>query len=207
MKLAAALVLLGACAGAPPRVPLTTTWPAECSNDYEGTTEDWTRTAKLRGQYQEVLDLRAVFKSPQWRCAHTVRDVSLRHLEGAQLEAAFAQAHAESAGPYEVELIVTTWDRRMNDLDRGKRSVWRVVLVDDAGREIEPIEILKDKRPSGVLRAEFGPATDPHTINDFAVAYIARFPTTTPLLGPTARSLRLRMTSEQGGVEVDWRAP
>jgi hypothetical protein len=207
MRLAVALVLLGACGGAPPRVPLTTTWPTECSNDYEGTTESWARTVKLRGQYQEILDLRAVFKSPQWRCAHTVRDVSTRHLEGPALEAAFAQAHAESTGPYEVELIVTTWDRRENDLDRGQRSVWRVVLVDDAGREVAPIEIVKDKRSMGVLRAEFGPATDYQTINDFAVAYIARFPTTTPLLGPTARSLRLRMTSERGGVEVAWLAP
>ena len=71
--------------------------------------------------------------------------------------------------------MVTTWDRRENDLDRGKKSVWRVVLVDEHGHEIEPLEIVKDKRPTFTVRAEF-PA-----LGDFATPYIARFPRTPPL--------------------------
>jgi hypothetical protein len=105
------------------------------------------------------------------------------------------------AGPYELELLVTTWDRRENDLDRGKKSVWHVVLLDEAGKEIEPIEIVKDKRSAYQLREEF-PA-----LGDFATAYIARFPRTQPVLGPNIHAIKLRMSSERGGVELVWAAP
>ena len=112
-----------------------------------------------------------------------------------------AQAQAEMAGPYEVELLVTTWDRRENDLDRGKKSIWRVVLVDDQDNEIEPLEIVKDKRPSFTLRADY-PA-----FGDFATAYVARFPRDKVVLGPDVKRIRLRMSSVRGGVELEWKAP
>jgi hypothetical protein len=73
--------------------------------------------------------------------------------------------------------------------------VWRVRLLDEAGAEIEPLEIVKDKRPQLVLRSEF-PA-----MGDFATAYIAKFPRKTE-----PANIRLRMSSERGGVEVSWPA-
>ena len=109
----------------------------------------------LRGEYQEVLDLAVTFKSPEWRAAHAARDAEHRGLTGDARDQRLAQAQAEMAGPYEVELMVTTWDRRENDLDRGQKSVWRVVLVDEQGREIEPIEIVKDAGRRSSLRSEF----------------------------------------------------
>ena len=41
-------------------------------------------------------------------------------------------------------------------------------------------------------------------VYDFAVPYVARFPRTTPLLGPNVAALRLRMSSERGAVELMW---
>jgi hypothetical protein len=79
--------------------------------------------------------------------------------------------------------------------------VWRVVLVDEKGNEIPPLEIIKDRRPAFTVRADF-PA-----LGDFATPYIARFPRTTPLLGPNVKSLRLRLFGVRGGVEVVWNAP
>src|SRR4029078_155446 len=96
--------------------------------------------------------------------------------------------------------MLTTWDRRENDLDRGKKSVWRVVLLDEHGQEIEPLEVIKDRRPSSVVRAEFP------GLGEFATPYIVRFPRTTQLLGPTARQVRLRMSSKRGGLDVIWTA-
>ncbi len=199
MKRALALVFLIACAGSPPHVDLSGRWPA-MAEDYDRVTEEWTRKANLRDQYQEILELAAVFKSPAWRAAHASRDAYFRKLTGDARDQRMAQAQAEMAGPYEVELLVTTWDRRENDLDRGKKSVWRVVLVDDAGHEIEPIEIVKDKRPAYTVRADY-PA-----YGDFATSYIARFPRTAQVLGPDASRVRLRMSSVRGGVELEWKA-
>jgi hypothetical protein len=200
MKRALVAVVLVACGASPPPIHLTDEWPA-CGGDYEATTQAWTRRDTLRGQYQEVLELAATFKSPAWRAAHAARVSQQRGLPADQRDALCKQAEADMKGPFEIELMVTTWDRRENDLDRMKagKSVWHVVLVDDHDKEIEPLEIVKDKRPTFTVRAEF-PA-----FGDFAVAYIARFAPDSGVLGPNVRALRLRMSSERGGVELMWK--
>lgn len=197
---AIACVLGTLACGAAPKVRLTEDWPAE-PGDYSDVVDDWTRKGVLRAQYQEVLELAATLKSPAWRAAHAARDAHSRGLEGEARAQRFAQAQAEAAGPFEIELMVTTWDRRENDLDRGKKSSWRVVILDDTGKEIEALEIVKDRRPPFVVRAEF-PA-----FGDFAQAYIIKFPREAKLLGPGVKQVRLRMSGERGGLELRWDAP
>ena len=79
--------------------------------------------------------------------------------------------------------------------------MWKVRLVDEAGNEIEPIEIVKDKRPAYTVRADYP------MFGDFATAYIARFPRDKPILGPGVRKVELRMSSPRGGVKLLWEAP
>lgn len=197
------VILLAACGASIARKPLTEDFPATAPDpdDYLDITEDWTRKATLRGQYQEVLELAATLKSPEWRAAHAARDAEHRGLVGAAREQRIAQARAEVAGPYEFELMVTTWDRRENDFDRGVKSSWRVMLLDGSGNEIAPLEIIKDRRPAFVVRTEF-PA-----FGDFAQAYILRFPREAKVLGPDVKQVRLRVSGERGGIEVRWDAP
>jgi hypothetical protein len=198
LALAALLAIVApACAGSTPPVRLVDDWPSEVG-EYDDITDLWTRKTILRGQYQEVLELAATFKSPEWRAASAAQDAERRGLGGPARDARMAQAKADAAGPYEFELMVTTWDRRENDLDRGKKSIWRVVILDEQGNEIEPLEIVKDKRPAFAIRAEF-PA-----LGDFATAYIVRFARTPPLLGPDVKRLRLRMSSVRGAAELVW---
>lgn len=195
-----ALQLCAGCRVTYPAVRLTEDWPAT-PRDYPMVVRDWTRKSQLHANYQEVCELVATLKSPEWRAAEAERDAEVRGLTGETRAQRLAQARADAAGPYELEVMLTTWDRRENDLDRGKKSVWRVVLLDDQGREIEPLEIVRDRRPAFVVRAEF-PA-----LGEFATPYIARFPRTTPIFGAAVKQVRLRMSSTRGGVEVDWRAP
>jgi len=186
-RLLPALLVVAACAGVDPHVKLTEDWPAKV-DDYEAVTAAWTRKT-------------TTFKSPSWREAHAIKDADARQLVGDARAQRLAQAQAEVAGPYEVELLVTTWDRAENDLDRGKKSAWHVVLVDESDHEIEPLEIARDKRPTLIVRAEF-PAFE-----DFAIPYVVRFPRTTPVLGEGIQRVRLRMSSERGGVQLIWQAP
>jgi hypothetical protein len=197
MKPVVTLALVLAACGGTAAVRLDEGWPT-APPDYDDITSAWTRHTTMRGEFQEAASLDAVFKSPDWRSAHAARDAEHRGLDGPARDALIAQARADMAGPYEIELLLTTWDRKENDLDRGKKSVWHVVLVDDRGTEITPIEIVKDKRPPYVLRAEF-PA-----YGDFTTAYVARFPRTPPILGANVHAVRLRMSSERGGLEVAW---
>lgn len=192
-------VICAACTATYPSVRLTEDWPA-AARDYTSVVRDWTRKAQLHASYQEVCELVATFKSAEWRAAFATHDADLRGLVGAGRDQRIAQSRAEVAGPYELEIMLSTWDRRENDLDRGKKSVWRVVLIDENGQEIEPLEIVRDRRPAFVVRAEF-PA-----LGEFATAYVARFPRTMPIFGPGAKQVRLRMTSTRGGLEVDWKA-
>jgi hypothetical protein len=198
MKLLAIAAMLAGCADAEPPIRFDEAWPAQAPSSYDGTTVVWTRASQLHGQYQEAVDLHATFKSPDWRAAHAERVAAQRGLAGAAKDQVVAQAQADMAGPYEFELMLTTWDRRENDLDRGQKSVWHVALIDDQGHEIAPIEIVKDRRPMYTLRAEFA------DINDFATAYVARFPRTMPVLGASVQTLRLRMSGERGAVELVW---
>ncbi len=178
MKLVVLLVVLLGCVGQSP---------------YQRTTNEVTRQRTLDGGYQQVLQLAAIYKSPTWRSAHAEKDATSRGLTGDARTQRIAQAQAEAQGPLEFELLVTTWDRRENDLDR-KKSVWRVRMLDDAGAELEPLELVRDKRPMLTLRSEY-PA-----MGDFATAYVVRFKRPTTALA----QLRLRMSSERGGVEVSW---
>jgi hypothetical protein len=196
-----AILWLSAGCGATPRpVRLTEDWPATV-RDYREVTQDWTRRAELHADYQEVGELAVTLKSPEWRASHAVHDAELRGLTGAARDQQIAQARAEVAGPFEFEVMLTTWDRRENDLDRGKKSVWRVVLIDESGQEIEPLEIVKDRRPTFVVRAEFP------SLGEFAMPYLVRFPHTAAIFGPAAKQVRLRMSSPRGGLEVAWKAP
>ena len=196
----ALLALCAACTVTTPSVRLTEDWPTSIRS-YDTVVRDWTRKAQLHANYQEVCELVATLKSPEWRAAFATHDADVRGLVGPAREQRIAESRAEVAGPYELEVMLTTWDRRENDLERGKKSVWRVVLIDEHGQEIEPLEIVRDRRPAFVVRAEFP------LFGEFAVPYIARFPRTTPLFGPSARQVRLRMSSTRGGLEVAWTAP
>lgn len=191
--------LCASCGASYPPVRLTEDWPAT-PRDYGAVVQDWTRKAELHVDYQEVCELVATLKSPDWRASHAAHHAELRGLTGEARAQYITQARAEAAGPFELEIMLTTWDRRENDLDRGQKSVWRVVLIDEQGQEIEPLEIVKDRRPARVVRAEF-PA-----LGEFATPYIARFPRTAAVLGPAAKRVRLRMSSPRGGLEVVWQA-
>jgi hypothetical protein len=193
------LPLCAACSVTYPAVRLTDDWPTS-AGDYAAVVRDWTRKAQLHATYQEVCELVATLKSPEWRAAQASHDAEVRGLGGAERNQHIAQPQAKAAGPYELEVMLTTWDRRENDLDRGTKSVWRVVLIDEQGHEIAPLEIVRDRRPAFVVRAEFP------SLGEFATPYIARFPRTTPIFGPQIKQVRLRMSSPRGNVEVDWNA-
>jgi hypothetical protein len=170
---------------------------AACSRPtpYESVTSQWTRKGEMRQRYQEALTVAVTFKSLAWREAFARKTAEDRGLEGSALEAHLAQARADDTGPLEFEMIVVTWDRRENDLERGKKSVWRVRLLDDQGMEVEPLEIVRDKRPDYIIRAEFP------EMQNFAEAYVARFPR--DVLGDPTK-LRMHMSSPRGGVRLVW---
>lgn len=195
----AALLGLAACGGAAPPVALDGAWPAT-GGDYEDVTAAWTRQDEDRHGGNLTVDVAATLKSPTWRAAYVARRAARERLSPAGRDALLAEQRAADAAAYEVELMVATYDRRVNDLQKGDRSVWTVALVGDDGKEIAPTEIVRDRRPRIEVAAEF-PA-----LGDFHQPYVARFPRDAALLAPGAKRVTLRMSSGQGAVELVWRA-
>jgi hypothetical protein len=187
------------CGAAPAPLKLTDAWPAQPS-EFEDANKAWTRKVVLRGEYQQALELYATFHSPEWRAARAAEDVKMRGLSGASADAVIAAAKVAAEGDYEFTLIMTTYERSENDLHRGDRSVWRLVLVDDAGHETPPSKIVRDKRPPEILRAELP------VLGDFATVYVVTFPRTAGVLHEGARRVSLRMWSARGAVELVWSA-
>lgn len=200
VALALLLALASATGCATTRVPLTNEWPAS-AGEYHAVTREWTRSASLNQDYQLVISAEATLLSAPWRAAKLEREARLRGLGPAAREALLATEKARAQGPWEIELLVTTWDRKENDLHRGERASWRVALLYEQGNEIAPVEVSRDRRPPHVVRAEFA------HLGDFAQAYVVRFAKEVPLLGPGVQRVRLRVTSARGAVELAWLAP
>ena len=194
--LAAGALGCGARAAAP--VNLDGTWP-EKPGDYRAVHEQWTRDDGRRSYESMIFHVYATFKSPAWRAAHASYLADRQKMSNASRAALLAQTRqASETEPYEVHILLTTQDRRENDLTRGKRSVWRLVLVDQNGTEIEPISVQRDRRPRDVIKAEYP------DFDDFAEPYVARFPRDITLLGPGIERFSLKLGSTRGGVELIW---
>jgi hypothetical protein len=198
-------VLAPACVRSLPPVQLSDQWPAE-AGDYQDVTRKWTRHGRERSgpnahgghPFEQTLDVAATFKSPEWRAAYVKFRAERNMLPASEVAALTAREKSEAADHYEVMLLVATYDRRINELQKGARSIWRIALVDAAGAEIVASEIRRDRRPRSEIAADF-----PH-LADFHQPYIARFPRTVNLLRPDANRMSLKMTSSQVGVELVW---
>lgn len=203
MRYVLALCLLVGCGGHIPPIRLTEECKLQPVGDYEDVTEAWTRKSSFRGgTYQETASMNVTFHSPDWRIARAARDAENRKLEGEQRNAFMQQACADATGDIELMVLLVTWDRNENDLDRGERSIWVVRLIDERGTEIPPREIIRDRRPFQAVRADY-PA-----YGNFARAYVVRFPRPAAgepqILGPNVRKVRLVLSQPRGTLEATW---
>ena len=191
------LLGLAACTPTPTPVVLSETWP-QSPGKYRQVHSEWTRRAVLRQVDQEILEVYATFKSPAWRAAYIAHAGKTRKLPEAE-QKALREDHGNVASEFhEIHLLVTTWDRSENDLQKGTESVWRLALRDDQGGEVEPESITRDKRPHFIIQAEYP------DMGDFATAYIVRFPRTIDVLRQGAKQFSLVMASSRGAVEMVW---
>ncbi len=192
---------LGACG--PRRAPLlmSSEWPAK-PQSLEGATKTWTsideHRAGLSSDVELVVRLSATYRSPAWRAAYVNHIKEAGELSAAEVKKLRDAQTKAAAEHHEFALLVATHDRRINDLSKGERSVWRMVLVDSTGAEVAPVEIVKDRRPPAEIRAEL-----PH-LTTFDEIYIARFPASHKILAGGAKTFSLKLWSARGGVKATW---
>ncbi len=195
---ASVALLSAACGPKAGPVVLSPTWPQQVDK-YDVVNAKWTRVGEVYQGVERVLHAVAIFKSPEWRTAMIDRRARLERLSTADRSSLLAQEKQQADKFYEVTVLVTTYNRRENDLHKGPRSVWKLALMDDQGNRVVSTEAKRDRRPLDVIRSEYP------QYGDFAQAYLVRFPKTIDILRTAARYFSLRIAGTRGATELFWR--
>jgi hypothetical protein len=198
---------LPACKPSPPAVDLSGTWP-QPAPAYSATTSAWTRSASVRksvtGGLDHVFSVQATAMSSEWRAAYVAeqrRRLSLSDEEVAELT---TKHQDEAAKTWQFELLLTTDNRRWNDLGKWPRSMWRVALVTDDGRTILPETVKPDKRQEAEIASWF-PGMAPY-VKAYVVTFSKVGADGQPVVADGGKSLRLEFGGALGTAAMVWQA-
>jgi hypothetical protein len=197
----AALLLLVACAA-----PLLTLEPGArefTPNDYEEVYERWTRSARPFdfGRLATVLNLTATFESREFRWAYVVRygrDFGLT----VDARNALLGASLSDAGRYH-RFLVTLGGSHPRDLDLSDEGgAWRVLLLDDRGRQTRATEIEHVRKPTPGERRYFPTISSQR--QTFRLVFPVLHEDGYPTLPREALFATLRFTGSEGQVDLKW---
>jgi hypothetical protein len=200
---AVAAVVAAACGpaqGGP--VKIGTTWP-EKPGGYASTTARWTMWGSVRSDVDLLYEVHATLKSAEWRAAYVdeyTKRMSLTEDERSKLAAEQAKAASEL---WEVELIVETHESSWQDLASAK-SMWRLALVGDEGREVLPLSVKLDARNQADLESWF-PAMHWRQQRAYVVTFPAMGSDQQPLVREGAERLTLEVAAPVGKVNLVWK--
>jgi hypothetical protein len=194
--------LLVGCAKPPPRAPLGN-WP-ETAPGWKQAQREYTRAGNDSRYWNEIVNVVAVLKTPRYRAAY-VAEWQRRTAAGTEGVAKLTDSERQAADTtWTVHFFMATSNPQWNDLTKKDRSIWRLTLVGDDGREVVPSSIVADRRPGDEIRSWY-PTPGP-----FHKAYVVTFPKKTAdghdLLG-TQKKLTLRLGSGIANVALVWEEP
>jgi hypothetical protein len=202
--LGAALMILAFASGcAAPIVSMSPHTHAFTANDYDTIYELWTREAAPFdfGKLRSVLTTTATFESREFRWAYVVRygeDFGLAtDARNAMLAASLADAEQHH------RFLVTLGGAKFRELDlTTERGAWRVLLIDDRGRQVRPVEIQKIQHPTPAERTYF-PSVGPFR-QAFRLVFPVKHEDGYPTIPPEASFATLRFTGPEGHVDLNW---
>ena len=199
MKWLTLILALAACAA--PQVSLDPPAQPPPAKDYIDLLKKWTRHGQLQSDFEEALSVDATMMSPEFRAAFAERYISVYKLSPEEAGRKRAEILSDAADQFSFHVETSTHAWQLNDLS-GTKSVWRISLVDDKGREITTKDIHL-KRTAREFDAAFFPYQ-----NVFSRSWRILIPRTfadgTLLYGPNTRSLTLRFAGPQGSVDLVW---
>ena len=171
--------------------------------DYERVYEAWTRAedAFAFGSFSDVLHVTATFQAWELRWAYVIRYADDHALDtdtrGEMLRASLADAQQNHR--FFVTLVGD--DYRASDLT-SEEAAWRVVLIDEEGRQTVPVEVERIDRPDQTTRRYF-PSITPHR-HAFRIVFPAVRPDGSQTIPRDAGHALLRFTGAGGRVDLRW---
>ncbi len=195
------LLAVAGCGGAPVRVSLAPPAVAPGAGSYVDELKKWTRAGHVLADFDEALSVNATFRAPEFRAAYTEKWVKTFRIGAADAARTFDKLMSDGADTWEFHIESQAHRWELNDFS-SKKSIWRVALVDEQGREVTPKEV-KVTTNRREVEMEFYPYA---TI--FSRGWLIRFPKTladgTPLVGPDTKMLTLRFAGPMGGIDLVW---
>lgn len=203
VALALVSALLGGGCGAH-TIRLETGPRAFTADDYEAVYEGWTRAADdfAWSRMDDVLHVTATFESWEFRWAYVVRYARDHSLEDATRDTMLRASLADSREHHRFFVTLSGREYREQDL-ASERSAWRVLLVDEEGRQISPSEIQRVRRPSAADHVYF-PSISAHR-HVFRIVFPSTHEDGAPTIPADARVVRLRFAGARGQVDLEWR--
>jgi hypothetical protein len=200
-RAALVLGLVSACAA--PVVSLKPPPRSFTPDDYGGIYERWTRSSHPFdfGELRSVLHATATFESREFRWAYVVRyadDFELAtDARNAMLTASLADAEQHH------RFFVTIGGGRPREMDlTDEEGAWRVLLLDDRGRQVRPIEIQALGKGTPAEKVYF-PSVSPFR-RAFRLVFPAAHEDGLPTVPPEALFAVLRFTGPEGQVDLKW---
>lgn len=194
-------IALSSCGAGP--VSLSTVSRAFTADDYNGIYNRWTRNADDFEivRMSEVAHVTATFESWEFRWAYVVRYARDHALDTAARQSMLDEALHDSTERHRFFVTFAAPIYREGDLT-GDRSDWRVILVDAAGHQTEPVEFTRIPRPSRDLRTYFPSVNrQRHT---FRISFPAQSSDGVPTIPSDATHIILRFASSLGIVDLRW---
>jgi hypothetical protein len=205
MKLWALMLLWVAagagCASSNLRVSLETPARPPPASEYVDELKKWTRSGHILADFDEALTVNGTFRSPEFRAAYAEKWIKTYFVGPDESARTRERLMSEGADTWEfhVESSAHRWE--INDFS-SKKSIWRLALVDDTGREVTAKDVLATTARRE-LEMEFYPYA-----NIFSRGWTLRFPKTladgTPLVRPDTKSVTLRFAGPMGVIDLVW---
>ena len=202
------LVVLMALSGSalscgPAIVSLKTGTRTYTPDAYEDVYDKWTREVEEFdwGALTSVVYATATFESWDFRWSYVSR-YAHDYAIGEEMRDEMLRATLEDTRQsHRFFVTVASKYFRESDLtDRG--TAWRVVLVDDEGNDVKPVEIEYVRRPTAAEKVYFP------TTTSMRKAFRVVFPTTRPdgtqTIPKDARFVILRLTGARGRIDLRW---
>ena len=193
------LLALAAGCAASPEVSRSARGATEES--YQSVLKHWTRDGQMMHQVDTALEVGATYKSWEFRSAYVERRAALFKLPEARRLELEQTERAEHGKGHEFYVAAATHREQWNDLDRPE-SAWRVALVCDDRREVEPLRVHRHRKIT-VATQSFFPYTGTFSYG-YALVFPRSLPDGTPVCGPGTRRMTLRFAGPLGTLQLAW---
>jgi hypothetical protein len=171
--------------------------------DYEDVYSRWSRSARPYdfGRLATILNVTGTFESREFRWAYVVRYGYDFGLSTEARNALLAES-LQDAGQHH-RFFVTLGGAHPRELDlTDDAGAWRVLLLDDRGRQTRPIEIQHVRRPTPAERRYFPSVSTQRQA--FRLVFPVMHEDGYPTLPREATFALLRFTGSEGQVDLKW---